>query len=66
MLLGSVTVAQSRSLIRMPVDVSQWCGSLALEEVDEKPSHPLSVNYGSLGIEELGQTLTPTQVVLQP
>ncbi|NP_001085626.1 phosphatidylethanolamine binding protein 1, gene 2 L homeolog [Xenopus laevis] len=50
----------------MPVDVSQWSGALALNEVEEKPAHPLVVRYGSLGIEELGQVLTPTQVQNRP
>ncbi|XP_075691463.1 phosphatidylethanolamine-binding protein 1-like [Rhinoderma darwinii] len=50
----------------MPVDVSQWSGALALDEVAEKPALPLSVNYGPVAIEELGQVLTPTQVQNRP
>ncbi|KAM4052663.1 phosphatidylethanolamine-binding protein 1-like [Anomaloglossus baeobatrachus] len=50
----------------MPVDVSQWCGAVALDEVDEKPAQPLSVSYGPLVIEELGQVVTPTQVQNRP
>ncbi|XP_053329397.1 phosphatidylethanolamine-binding protein 1-like [Spea bombifrons] len=50
----------------MPVDISQWSGPLALNEVEEKPAHPLSVSYGPLHIEELGQVLTPTQVQNRP
>ncbi|XP_069816838.1 phosphatidylethanolamine-binding protein 1-like [Dendropsophus ebraccatus] len=50
----------------MPVDVSQWCGALALDEVDEKPAQPLNVTYGPLAIEELGQVVTPTQVQNRP
>ncbi|KAM4810084.1 phosphatidylethanolamine-binding protein 1-like [Rhinophrynus dorsalis] len=46
----------------MPLDISQWNGPLALHEVDEKPTHPLKVCYGSVCIEQLGQVLTPTQV----
>ncbi|CAH2295981.1 phosphatidylethanolamine-binding 1 [Pelobates cultripes] len=50
----------------MPADISQWTGSLELHEVEEKPAHPLSVSYGSLRVEELGQVLTPTQVQNRP
>lgn len=46
----------------MPVDLSQWTGTLQLQEVEEKPSHPLTVKYGSVEIDELGKALTPTQV----
>lgn len=48
----------------MPVDLSQWTGPLALPEVEEKPSHPLTVKYDSVEIDELGKVLTPTQVSL--
>ncbi|XP_013909505.1 PREDICTED: phosphatidylethanolamine-binding protein 1 [Thamnophis sirtalis] len=47
----------------MPVDLSGWGGSLNLPEVEDKPAQPLRVRYGSVEIEELGQILTPTQVV---
>ncbi|XP_069610603.1 phosphatidylethanolamine-binding protein 1-like [Ranitomeya imitator] len=50
----------------MPVDVSEWCGAVALDEVEEKPAHPLTVSYGPVVIEELGQVLTPTQVQNRP
>lgn len=46
----------------MTVDLSQWTGTLDLQEVEEKPLHPLTVKYGSVEIDELGKTLTPTQV----
>lgn len=46
----------------MPVDIEQWTGALSLTEVEEKPSKPLTVKYGSLEIDELGKVLTPTQV----
>lgn len=46
----------------MPVDVSQWSGPLALQEVEDMPSKPLTVNYDSVEIDELGKVLTPTQV----
>lgn len=46
----------------MSVDLSQWTGSLALQEVEEKPAKPLTVKYGSVEIDELGKVLTPTQV----
>lgn len=46
----------------MPVDLSQWTGTLQLQEVEEKPSHPLTVKYGSVEVDELGKALTPTQV----
>uniref|UniRef100_A0A8C7DYN3 Uncharacterized protein n=1 Tax=Naja naja TaxID=35670 RepID=A0A8C7DYN3_NAJNA len=47
----------------MPVDLSGWGGTLSLPEVEDKPVRPLRVRYGSVEIEELGQVLTPTQVV---
>uniref|UniRef100_A0A3Q0T5Y4 Phosphatidylethanolamine binding protein 1 n=1 Tax=Amphilophus citrinellus TaxID=61819 RepID=A0A3Q0T5Y4_AMPCI len=50
----------------MPVDLSQWTGSLALQEVEEKPAKPLTVKYGSVEIDELGKVLTPTQVQNRP
>lgn len=51
----------------MPADLSQWSGPLVLEEVEEKPAHALDVKYESVKIDELGQVLTPTQVLyLQP
>ncbi|XP_029426852.1 phosphatidylethanolamine-binding protein 1 [Rhinatrema bivittatum] len=50
----------------MPVDLEQWNGPLSLMEVAEKPTYPLRVKYGSLEIDELGQTLTPTQVQKRP
>lgn len=46
----------------MPADLSQWSGSLALQEVEEKPAQPLTIKYGSVEIDELGKVLTPTQV----
>uniref|UniRef100_A0A3B1J8N3 Phosphatidylethanolamine binding protein 1 n=1 Tax=Astyanax mexicanus TaxID=7994 RepID=A0A3B1J8N3_ASTMX len=46
----------------MPVDLSQWSGSLALTEVDERPARPLQVQYGPVEIDKLGKVLTPTQV----
>lgn len=46
----------------MPIDLSQWSGALALQEVEEKPAVPLVVKYGSLEIDELGKVFTPTQV----
>ncbi|XP_028565466.1 phosphatidylethanolamine-binding protein 1-like [Podarcis muralis] len=50
----------------MAVDLSDWDVSLELLEVDEKPAVPLSVNYGSVEIDELGKVLTPTQVKNRP
>ncbi|XP_066545481.1 phosphatidylethanolamine-binding protein 1 [Amia ocellicauda] len=50
----------------MPVDIDQWDGDLSLGEVDEKPTDPLVVKYGSLEIDELGKVLTPTQVQNRP
>ncbi|XP_073415708.1 phosphatidylethanolamine-binding protein 1-like [Dendrobates tinctorius] len=50
----------------MPLDVSEWCGAVCLDEVEEKPAHPLIVSYGPVVIEELGQVLTPTQVQNRP
>lgn len=46
----------------MTVDLSQWTGTLDLQEVEEKPLHPLTVKYGSVKVDELGKELTPTQV----
>lgn len=53
--------AAARS-VKMPVDLSQWSGALALQEVEEKPSQTLAVKYESVEIDELGKVLTPTQV----
>ncbi|KAL4636084.1 phosphatidylethanolamine-binding protein 1 [Arapaima gigas] len=50
----------------MPVDLNQWNGSLALNEVEEKPAHPLIIKYGTVEIDELGKVLTPTQVQNRP
>ncbi len=47
---------------KMPADLSQWTGPLALQEVEEKPAQPLTVKYDSVEIDELGKVLTPTQV----
>lgn len=49
----------------MPVDISEWTGSLALTEVEEQPAKPLTVKYGSLEIDALGKVFTPTQVRAQ-
>uniref|UniRef100_A0A8C6F198 Phosphatidylethanolamine binding protein 1 n=1 Tax=Monodon monoceros TaxID=40151 RepID=A0A8C6F198_MONMO len=46
----------------MPVDLSKWSGPLSLQEVDERPQHPLQVKYGGAEVDELGKVLTPTQV----
>ena len=46
----------------MPVDLSKWPGPLSLQEMDERPQHPLQVEYGGAEIDELGKVLTPTQV----
>lgn len=46
----------------MPVDLSKWSGPLSLQEVDERPQHPLQVKYTGTEIDELGKVLTPTQV----
>lgn len=46
----------------MPVDLSQWTGTLELQEVEEKPLQPLTITYDSVEIDKLGKTLTPTQV----
>uniref|UniRef100_A0A3B1JVD9 Phosphatidylethanolamine binding protein 1 n=1 Tax=Astyanax mexicanus TaxID=7994 RepID=A0A3B1JVD9_ASTMX len=43
-------------------NLSQWSGSLALTEVDERPARPLQVQYGPVEIDKLGKVLTPTQV----
>ncbi|XP_048851958.1 phosphatidylethanolamine-binding protein 1 [Brienomyrus brachyistius] len=50
----------------MSLDLSQWTGSLALNEVEEKPAHPLVVKYDTVEIDELGKVLTPTQVKNRP
>ncbi|KAA8592534.1 hypothetical protein FQN60_017989 [Etheostoma spectabile] len=54
------------SSLKMPVDLSQWTGPLALPEVEEKPAQPLTVEYESVEIDELGKVLTPTQVQNRP
>lgn len=46
----------------MTVDLTKWTGTLQLQEVEEKPLHPLTVKYGSVEIDKLGKELTPTQV----
>ena len=46
----------------MPVDLSKRSGPLSLQEVDERPQHPLQVKYGRAEVDELGKVLTPTQV----
>nr|KAF6282611.1 phosphatidylethanolamine binding protein 1 [Myotis myotis] len=50
----------------MPVDLSQWSGPLSLQEVDERPKHPLQVKYSGEEVDELGKVLTPTQVKNRP
>lgn len=63
----SVSVSQrllTECDLKMPVDLSQWSGSLALQEVEEKPGKPLTIKYGSVEVDELGKVLTPTQVGL--
>ena len=50
----------------MPVDLSKWSGPLSLQEVDERPQHPLQVKYGGAEVDELGKVLTPTQVKNRP
>nr|KAF6312066.1 phosphatidylethanolamine binding protein 1 [Pipistrellus kuhlii] len=50
----------------MPVDLSQWSGPLSLQEVDERPKHPLQVKYSGAEVDELGKVLTPTQVKSRP
>ncbi|XP_055467925.1 phosphatidylethanolamine-binding protein 1-like [Psammomys obesus] len=51
----------------MPADLSKWAGPLSLQEVDERPQHPLRVSYASgVEVDELGQVLTPTQVKNRP
>nr|XP_058897082.1 phosphatidylethanolamine-binding protein 1 [Kogia breviceps] len=50
----------------MPVDLSKWSGPLSLQEVDERPQHPLQVKYGGAEVDELGKVLTPTQVQNRP
>lgn len=54
--------SQTRLQVKMPADLSQWTGPLTLPEVEEQPSKPLTVKYGSVEIDELGKVLTPTQV----
>lgn len=54
--------ARSVRSVKMPVDLSQWSGALALQDVEEKPSQTLAVKYESVEIDELGKVLTPTQV----
>jgi hypothetical protein len=48
--------------VAMPADLSKWSGPLSLQEVDERPQHPLRVTYGGVEVDELGKVLTPTQV----
>lgn len=50
----------------MPLDLAAWNGPLNLNEVEEKPMHPLQVRYGNLELDELGKELTPTQVQNKP
>nr|XP_051683336.1 phosphatidylethanolamine-binding protein 1-like [Oryctolagus cuniculus] len=50
----------------MPVDLSKWSGPLSLQEVEERPQHPLQVTYSGVALDELGQVLTPTQVKNRP
>ncbi|XP_045312898.1 phosphatidylethanolamine-binding protein 1 [Leopardus geoffroyi] len=50
----------------MPVDLSKWSGPLSLQEVDERPQHPLQVKYTGAEVDELGKVLTPTQVKNRP
>ncbi len=57
-------ISQERCVI-MPVDITEWTGSLALTEVEEQPAKPLTVKYGSLEIDALGKVFTPTQVRAQ-
>lgn len=60
---GGVTLHfANRQRVEMPVDLSQWTGCLALQEVEEKPAQALTIKYGSVDIDELGKVLTPTQV----
>ncbi|XP_051888098.1 phosphatidylethanolamine-binding protein 1 [Pristis pectinata] len=46
----------------MPVELQEWSGPLALNEVEEKPEQPLAVKYDTVEIDALGKVLTPTQV----
>lgn len=55
-----------RRVVAMPADISQWAGSLCLQEVDEQPQHALRVSYGGVEVDELGKVLTPTQVGRRP
>ncbi|XP_053419940.1 phosphatidylethanolamine-binding protein 1-like [Nycticebus coucang] len=50
----------------MPVDISKWSGPLSLQEVDERPQHPMQVAYFGAVVDELGKVLTPTQVKNRP
>ena len=49
-----------------PLDLSKWPGPLSLQEVDERPQHPLQVQNGGAEVDELGEVLTPTQVKNRP
>lgn len=60
--LVTSSVTKDQQSETMPVDLSQWTGTLQLQEVEEKPTQPLTVKYGSVEIDELGKVLTPTQV----
>lgn len=60
--LVTSSVTKDHQSEAMPVDLSQWTGTLELQEVEEKPAQPLTVKYGSVEIDELGKVLTPTQV----
>ncbi|XP_033272073.1 phosphatidylethanolamine-binding protein 1-like [Orcinus orca] len=46
----------------MVVDLNKQSGPLSLQEVDERPQHPLQVKYGGAEVDELGKVLTTTQV----
>ncbi|XP_032899001.1 phosphatidylethanolamine-binding protein 1 [Amblyraja radiata] len=50
----------------MADELQAWSGPLALNEVDEKPQHPLAVKYDGVDIDALGKVLTPTQVQKRP
>lgn len=60
--LVTSSVVKDQQSETMPVDLSQWTGTLELQEVEEKPAQPLTVKYDSVEIDELGKVLTPTQV----
>ncbi|KAJ8786105.1 hypothetical protein J1605_006539 [Eschrichtius robustus] len=49
-----------------PLDLSKWPGPLSLQEVDNRPQHPLQVQNGGAEVDELGEVLTPTQVKNRP